>query len=153
MSLPQIRTVGIVTMALLGITLTSSISAAEQGWPLNPENRTGTFYSPRYYRNSVPAYSPIVPAQMVAPRLATTPIHVLVPAQAKVWFDNQPTNQTGSVRDFVSPPLAPGQEYRYTVRASWQEVGHEIERKQVVYFTAGDQISIDFITSMVSVEP
>jgi uncharacterized protein (TIGR03000 family) len=90
---------------------------------------------------------------MAAQQLARTAIHVLVPAQAKIWFDNQPTSQTGSVRDFVSPSLAPGQEYRYTVRASWQEMGHEIVRQQIVAFTAGDQVSIDFITSMVSVEP
>jgi uncharacterized protein (TIGR03000 family) len=152
MSLPQMRTVGIVTMALLGIALASKISAAEQGWPLNPENRTGTYSSPRYYRNSVPAYSAPLPVQMVAPRLATTPIHVLVPDQAKVWVENQPTSQTGSARDFVSPPLAPGLEYRYTVRASWQEQGREIVRQQIVAFTAGDQVSIDFTTSMVSVQ-
>ena len=153
MSLPRIRTVGIVTIALFGIALTSRLSAAEQGWLFNPENRTSTYYSPRYYRNTVPAYSTLPPAQMVAQQLARTPIHVLVPAPAKVWFENQQTSQTGSARDFVSPPLAPGQEYSYTVRASWQEMGREIVRQQVVAFTPGEQVSIDFITSMVSVQP
>lgn len=150
MSLPSIRTVGIAAVALLGIALPSGQAAAEQGWPLNPENRGSSSYSPRYYRNIAPATT-IAPVQLAAPTRASTVIHVHVPAQATVWFDNQPTTQTGSVRDFVSPSLTPGQEYHYTVRAAWRENGREIERQHVFSFTAGDPVSIDFVASMVSV--
>jgi uncharacterized protein (TIGR03000 family) len=129
------------------MALGSGRAAAEQGWPIT-ENRAGGSYSPRYYRNYTPSYAP---ARVAAPALASTTIHVQVPAQARVWFNNQPTTQTGSARDFVSPSLTPGQEYRYTVRAIWSENGREIERQHVVSFTAGEPVSIDFTTSMVSV--
>jgi uncharacterized protein (TIGR03000 family) len=73
-----------------------------------------------------------------------------VPAQAKLWFNNQPTTQTGAVREFITSPLIPGQEYSYTVRATWQEGNREIERERVVSFTAGDQVNVDFAMTMVS---
>jgi uncharacterized protein (TIGR03000 family) len=150
MSLAFFRTMGIAAVALLGISLLPGRSAAEQGWPIT-ENRAGSSYSPRYYRTYVPAYTNFAPARVPSPALASTSIRVQVPAQARVWFDNQSTSQTGAVRDFVSPPLTPGQEYRYTVRATWSEDGHEIQRQQVVSFSAGDPVSIDFTMSMVSV--
>jgi len=151
MSLRSFRILGIATVALLGIALAPARSAAEQGWPLNPENRGGRFVSPRYYGNAVPSYSAFAPPLIAAPALASTLIRVQVPTQARVWFDNQPTSQTGPVRAFVSPALTPGHEFSYTVRATWREGGRQIERQQVVTFMAGDPVSIDFTTSMVSV--
>ena len=150
MSLPSFRTLGIAAVALLGMALAPGRSAAEQGWPIT-EARGGSSYAPRYYRSYVPTYTASAPARVATPALANTSIRVQVPAQARVWFDNQPTNQTGPVRNFESPPLTPGQEYRYTVRAIWSENGHEIQRQQVVSFPAGDPVSIDFTTSMVTV--
>jgi uncharacterized protein (TIGR03000 family) len=150
MSFPSVRKVGIIAVALLGIAVAPGRSMAEQGWPIT-ESRGGSSYSPRYYRSYVPAYTTFTPARVATPAVAATSIRIQVPAQARVWFDNLPTSQTGSVRDFVSPPLTAGREYHYTVRAAWNENGHEIERQQVVSFTPGDPVSIDFTTSMVSV--
>jgi uncharacterized protein (TIGR03000 family) len=149
MSLPLFRFSGITSVALVAFALTAGQSFAEQGWPLNPENRGG-YSSSRYYQRVVPSY-PVYTPQIAAPAVASTQIRLQVPAQAKVWFDNQPTTQTGSVREFVSPPLSPGQGYTYTVRASWREGDREIERERVVSFTAGDHVNIDFATTMVSV--
>jgi uncharacterized protein (TIGR03000 family) len=140
---------GITSVALVGLALAAGQSFAEQGWPLNPENRGG-YSAPRYYQRAVPSYAIYTP-QIAAPAVASTQIRLQVPAQAKVWFDNQPTTQTGSVREFVSPPLTPGQGYTYTVRASWREGNREIERERVVSFTAGDDVNIDFTTAMVGV--
>jgi uncharacterized protein (TIGR03000 family) len=149
MSLRSFRLFGFASLALLGLALTAGQSFAEQGWPLNPENRRGGYSSPRYYQRAVPSY-PVYAPQVVAPVVASTQIHIQVPAQAKLWFNNQPTTQTGAVREFITSPLIPGQEYSYTVRATWQEGNREIERERVVSFTAGDQVNVDFAMTMVS---
>ena len=50
----------------------------------------------------------------------TATIQVSVPADAKVWFDDSPTEQTGSERSFESPPLTPGKTYSYMITAQWR---------------------------------
>jgi uncharacterized protein (TIGR03000 family) len=149
MCLPSYRVIGVVAAAMLGFSLMAGRSEAEQGWPLNPENRGG-YTSPRYYRSVVPGYAVFTPP-VATPVTTNTQIRVQVPAQAKVWFDNQPTVQTGSLREFVSTPLTPGRTYIYTVRAMWREGDREVNRQRVVSFTAGDQVSIDFTTPMMTV--
>jgi uncharacterized protein (TIGR03000 family) len=149
MSLRSFRLFVFASLALLGLALTAGQSFAEQGWPLNPENRGGGYSSPRYYQRAVPSY-PVYPPQVAAPDVTSTQIRIQVPVLAKVWFNNQPTSQTAAVREFISPPLIPGQEYSYTVRATWHEGNREIERERVVTFTAGDQVNMDFTTTMVS---
>ena len=46
-------------------------------------------------------------------------IGVRVPANAVVWFNGDRTSQTGDFREFQTPPLTPGQEFSYDVRAQW----------------------------------
>jgi uncharacterized protein (TIGR03000 family) len=153
MSLPSFRTFAACALALVGVCVVAGRSAAEQGWPLNPENRGSAFSSPRYYRTVAPTYARVASPTLPASSLASTPIHLQVPAQAQVWFDNVPTTQTGPAREFLAPPLTPGHQYNYTVRATWREGGREVQRQQLITFTAGDPVSIDFTTSMVSVTP
>jgi len=43
---------------------------------------------------------------------------LLVPADAVVTIDDNPTREAGAARQFQTPPLPVGREYRYTVRAS-----------------------------------
>jgi uncharacterized protein (TIGR03000 family) len=46
----------------------------------------------------------------------TVHIRLVVPDDAKVWFDNKETKQTGETRQFESPALAPGHQYVYDVK-------------------------------------
>jgi uncharacterized protein (TIGR03000 family) len=46
-----------------------------------------------------------------------------VPADAEVWFNGVPTKQTGTRREFVTPPLDPGGDYSYRLRVRWNEGG------------------------------
>jgi uncharacterized protein (TIGR03000 family) len=71
-------------------------------------------------------------------------ITVKVPAKAEVWFDGRPTTATGSVREFRSPPLSPGTPYGYTIRARWEENGHEVLQSEQVEVTAGARVSATF---------
>ncbi len=45
----------------------------------------------------------------------TAHIQVRAPAEAEIWFGDHKT--PGTVREFISPPLPPGQEFVYEVRA------------------------------------
>jgi uncharacterized protein (TIGR03000 family) len=69
---------------------------------------------------------------------------VRVPPDAKVWFDDEPTSQQGPVRNFDSPPIDPGQEYTYDIRAQWRQGDREVERTKHVVVEAGKDITVDF---------
>ena len=75
---------------------------------------------------------------------AITHITVSAPADAQIWFDGARTNSTGPVREFQSPPLTPGQQYSYEVRARWNENGREVTQTQHVQFTAGAHFEVEF---------
>ena len=86
-------------------------------------------------------------------RLSTTDqnsahIRVIVPADARVWFDDAPTQQTGSVRIFDTPTLEPGRSYSYQVRAQWTENGREVMQTRVARVHPGDAVTVDFTTPM-----
>jgi uncharacterized protein (TIGR03000 family) len=72
-------------------------------------------------------------------------LRILVPApDARVLVDNTLTDRQGTDRYFVSPPLTPGQQYTYTIRASWMQNGREVTRQKVLTFTPGQQLTVNF---------
>jgi uncharacterized protein (TIGR03000 family) len=71
-------------------------------------------------------------------------IDVVVPASAQIWFDGVQTRQTGTTRAFVTPGLARGRDYRYTVRATWPEGDREVVREKTVRVRAGDRTTVSF---------
>jgi uncharacterized protein (TIGR03000 family) len=73
-------------------------------------------------------------------------INVRVSANAEIWFDGAKTTQTGSLRQFVSAPIASEGECSYEIRARWTEGGREIDRTRKVSFHAGDQFTVNFMT-------
>jgi uncharacterized protein (TIGR03000 family) len=52
--------------------------------------------------------------------------------------------QTGAIRAFVSPPVAPGRDFYYQVTAKWQKGGKEVTRTQRITVHAGDVIHVKF---------
>src|SRR5207249_2609270 len=106
-------------------------------------------YSPSYYY-STPSYGYGVPDTMgysygapdTMPAESTTTAHVDVQvprADAEIWFEGTKTQQTGTFRQFESPPLTPGRDYTYEVRARWFDNGKEINRTRRVPVHAGEQ--------------
>jgi len=69
---------------------------------------------------------------------------VLPTADAQVTIENTPTRQTGTVRQFVSPPLEAGKSYEYTIRAQWQQDGQAKDDTRTVTVQAGGQSVADF---------
>ena len=45
---------------------------------------------------------------------------------------------------FVTPPLQPGQEYTYTLKARWTENGQPVERTRQIMVRPGQTATVDF---------
>jgi uncharacterized protein (TIGR03000 family) len=65
-----------------------------------------------------------------------------VPSDAKIWFDESPTNQTGALRSFESPPLSEGKDYSYQVRIQWKRDGKDVSEDRKIIVHAGDVINL-----------
>jgi uncharacterized protein (TIGR03000 family) len=72
-------------------------------------------------------------------------ITVRVPANADLEFEGQKTQQKGSMREFVSPPLTPGKDYTYDIKARWTENGRDMTKDQHVTVRAGSQAMVNFL--------
>jgi len=71
-------------------------------------------------------------------------IRLVVPADARVWFDNKETKQTGPERRFESPALAPGRAYGYVVKAQWRDQdGRHVTRTRQVDVGANANVTVD----------
>jgi uncharacterized protein (TIGR03000 family) len=117
-------------------------------WGYNPWYYPGYYYSPGYYAyGGLPSgYQAFYPSTVDAPAGVDQVVHfnIRMPADAKIWFGEEKTTQTGSSREFVTPPLAPGNEYTYEVRAQWTENGRNVTQSRRVSVRAGERVSITF---------
>jgi len=107
----------------------------------------GGYYGGRnsyYYEPDNVYVEPSQPA-VAAPSNNSSMIRVRVPdPNAKVTIDGQPTGQNGMVRTFQTPPLEPGYQYSYEVRA--EIPGQGVQRRSVM-FGAGQNVDVDFTNS------
>jgi uncharacterized protein (TIGR03000 family) len=110
------------------------------------------YYSPnRTLSPSVPStsyyYNPslnITPSSYAADQDMRATINVTVPTNAKVWFDDAPTQQTGVRRLFTSPPLVPNGTFYYTVRVQWDDNSKMKEETRRVEVRAAQTSVVDF---------
>jgi uncharacterized protein (TIGR03000 family) len=92
--------------------------------------------------------SPSVPSTTTD---TTAHLDVMVPDSAQVWVEGAKTQQTGSLRHFVSPALTPGQDFTYDIRARWtDENGNVVDRTRHVPVHAGGQVMVNFMDSVAS---
>jgi uncharacterized protein (TIGR03000 family) len=89
-------------------------------------------------------YPPTANATPSAAAPAPVTVQVRVPAGAEVWFGDRKTSQTGTQREFRSPPLPPGDGYAYEVRARWQGPDGPVEQTRKVSVRAGQRVVVDF---------
>lgn len=74
-------------------------------------------------------------------------VRVLLPTgDAEVWFDNNPTQQRGTERMFVSPSIQAGSNYEYTVKARWNDNGQTVNQERHVRIQPGQPVTVDFRT-------
>jgi uncharacterized protein (TIGR03000 family) len=65
-------------------------------------------------------------------------------ADATVWIEGRKAKQKGEKVQFLSPPLAAGGDYVYTIRASWKEGGKDRDAERRVTVRAGSTVNVDF---------
>jgi uncharacterized protein (TIGR03000 family) len=89
---------------------------------------------------------PVVPDTASTPVRLTATVNVLLPASADLTFEGVRMGQAGDYRRFVTPPLTPGSNYTYDIRATWRENGQEVSRDRRVAIRAGDELTVDLLT-------
>jgi len=65
-------------------------------------------------------------------------------ADATVWIEGKKAKQKGEKLRFLSPSLAGGHDYVYTIRASWKEGGKDRDVERRVTVRAGATVDVDF---------
>jgi uncharacterized protein (TIGR03000 family) len=80
-------------------------------------------------------------------------IGVRVPESATIWFDGEKTTQTGTFREFMSPPLEPGQKFTYEIKATWVDGGKEVSRTRKIDVFAGDRMMVNFLSPVKNPTP
>lgn len=71
-------------------------------------------------------------------------LQLLVPEQADVVVEGVTTRKTGTVRDFVSPPLTPGKNMTYSIAVRYTDAdGKPVEETHAVRVRANDRLRID----------
>lgn len=93
----------------------------------------------------VPA-TPAPPADLPKSGSLGTPATVVVslPAEATLFVDGDRVPMTTATRTFQTPPLSPGQEYYYTMKAEAVRNGEKVEKSTRVIVRAGETARADF---------
>jgi uncharacterized protein (TIGR03000 family) len=89
-----------------------------------------------------PAQNPPKKTTELTPAPAT--IVVSLPADARLSIDDAATRATSDRRVFVSPELAPGREYFYTLKAEWVRDGKPVVVSKQVSVTSGNETKVVF---------
>lgn len=76
--------------------------------------------------------------------MASSPVTVNLPSDAKLYVDNQVAATSGGRMTFQTPKLEVGQTYTYRFKAEINRDGKTEETTQTVSFKAGEPISVDF---------
>ena len=85
---------------------------------------------------------------------APATIQVNLPADAKLSVDGYQTTSTSSNRTFVSPELAAGMDYTYTLTAEIIRNGKPVVTSKRITVRAGEEtrVSLDFSAASVAAE-
>ncbi len=91
---------------------------------------------------SVPTPTAFLHAQRQDTASAT--VIVQVPADAKLYFDDQPTQETGTLRTFLTPKLQAGKKFTYALKAEVVRQGQVLSQTQTLTVRAGQTTRVDF---------
>jgi uncharacterized protein (TIGR03000 family) len=162
----------VTTAVLLGTVLLVSVpdvhaQADGRGARGSPDKMLGfgqyPWTRPGYRGYSEPPRTPPPSATVTTPQRYTIRVTVLpvkneddpnaalimahLPEDASIWFQDAPTQQTGTLRHFRTPPLSPSKEYVYTTRVQWHEGGKWVSQIHAFPVRAGDVHCIDVVPS------
>ena len=103
----------------------------------------GPPYPPPPVAGPPPLYAPPLPSPAPAPSNRCH-IHVVLPANATLWFGDEATSRSGAVRDFLSPEMVPGKTYTYTLKARWVQDGQTVEQARDIRVRANEMTTVSF---------
>lgn len=84
------------------------------------------------------------PEKLPPPTPNSARLQLLVPENAEVLVEGSKTAMTGTIREFVSPPLIPGKNMIYAVTVRYTDAaGKPVEEKHSIRVRANDQFRID----------
>jgi uncharacterized protein (TIGR03000 family) len=106
-------------------------------------------YPETIYTDEIVYSTPAFAASVAhSPRSIQVLLNVNVPdPTARVWIENQLMSLGGTQREFLSPPLEPGQDYTYTIRASWMDNGREVSQVRSFNVRGGDTVAATFFST------
>ena len=84
---------------------------------------------------------------LASPPTDTARVVVDLPADAKLFVNDQPTKSTAARRVFQSPRLDPGSKYSYLLRAELQRNGKRYEQTKKVSVRGGQETAASFTES------
>ncbi|HTU16958.1 MAG TPA: TIGR03000 domain-containing protein [Gemmataceae bacterium] len=84
--------------------------------------------------------------KLPSPTPKTAHLQILVPENAEVLVEGRKTTTTGTIRDFISPPLDPGKNLTYSITVRYPDAGgRTVEETHSIRVRANDQLRIDCI--------
>jgi uncharacterized protein (TIGR03000 family) len=111
---------------------------------------SGVNYGPVVVPSGVPTGPGGTPEKLGEPKkqdeTSRAKVMIDVPANAKLYIDNQPMSDKTGQRAFMTPPLQRGQTYFYDVKIVLTVDGREKAETQRVILRAGDVVAASFPT-------
>jgi uncharacterized protein (TIGR03000 family) len=83
------------------------------------------------------------PEKLPPPTPNSAHLRIRVPKDAEVLVEGRKTTASGTVREFVSPPLTPGKNMIYSILVRYTDGGKKIEETHSIRVHANDQLDID----------
>lgn len=95
------------------------------------------------------------PAEKIPPPTPNSAhLQLVVPENAEVLVEGNKTATTGTIREFVSPPLTPGKNMIYAITVRYTDAGgNAIEESRSLRVHANDQLRIDCTKSAPAEQP
>jgi uncharacterized protein (TIGR03000 family) len=138
--------------AIVAAMLTTTAPAAPEWWwqfegfGCSPFDYLPCWYDPSWtYANSNyywPYYWPT--AHYAANAHPTARVVVKLPADARLFVENDPCPLTSAERSFDTPELQPGVTYSYTIRAEVTRDGQVVKESKRVTVRAGQETVVEF---------
>ena len=97
-----------------------------------------------------PAGVPAVSVPDIGATGAACTVAVTLPADARLLFNGTATSGSGAVRKFQTPPLAPGQSYKYELTAEITRDGRTERVTETVIVRAGETAAVTLAPSAVT---
>jgi uncharacterized protein (TIGR03000 family) len=91
-----------------------------------------------------PPAAPAVAARPVAPAPVASQVTVRLPANARLYVNDDLCPLTSDTRSFQTPQLKQEKEYSYTLRAEVERNGQTFTETRKVTFTAGKPVNVEF---------